>query len=44
MERLTVGQLGIDDVPNTYLSPQTDVVKRVRRTRNIGAGVGSVAS
>ena len=44
MERRTVEQLGIDDVANTYLPPQADVAKRVRRTRNIGAGVGIVAS
>jgi hypothetical protein len=41
---LTVEQLGIDDVANTYLPPQTYVAKRVRRSRNIGAGVGSVPS
>ena len=45
MERRTVEQLGIDDVANTYLHqaehlPQADVVKRVLRTRNIGAALG----
>ena len=39
MERRTVEQLGIDDVANTYLPPQADVAKRVRRTRKIGAAL-----
>jgi hypothetical protein len=38
--RRTVEQLGIDDFANTYLPPQADVAKRVRRTRNIGAALG----
>ncbi len=36
----SVEQLGIDDVANTYLPPQANVAKRVRRTRNIGAALG----
>ena len=39
-EAKTFEQLGIDDVANTYLSPQADVAKRVRRTRNIGSVLG----
>ena len=35
-----VEQLVIDDVVNTYLPPQSDAPKRVRRTRNIGATLG----
>ncbi len=40
MDRRTVDHLGIDDVANTYLSPHADVVKHVRRTRNIGVTLG----
>ena len=39
-EAKPVEQLGIDDVANTYLPPQADVAKVVRRTRNIGAALG----
>ncbi len=39
-ETKPVEQLGINDVANTYLPPQTDVAKGVRRTRNIGASLG----